>query len=143
MKPIYPYLTYAGAVPFVFCAVCLAINIQSLPILGSVSEVLSVYTLVIASFLAGSHWGQHLQLTGEWNRSLPIVSNVVAVVLWLSFLVFPLKALLIICGVAFVTLLLIDLKLFQMKLMTQNYFQTRCIVTVIVVSSIVISGVFV
>ena len=73
MKKIFPYLTYAGAIPFIFFAVCLVSDIQELPFLGSVKKILSVYGLVISSFLAGAHWGQHLHMNkGLWRLSLPI-----------------------------------------------------------------------
>ena len=140
MKNIFPYLTYAGAIPFIFCAMCLSIDIRQLPLLGSVEKILSIYGIVISSFLAGAHWGQHLHIQGFWNRALPILSNIIAVLLWLGFLMLSFKMLMAMFVAAFIILLFIDQRLFQIDLITRPYFQTRCIVSAIVVFSIVISA---
>lgn len=64
-KHLYFYLAYAGAIPFLLCAILFAFKIQKIPILGNLQTVISTYSLVIASFMAGTHWGQHLQQTGK------------------------------------------------------------------------------
>ncbi len=140
MIKLYPYLTYAGALPFIFCAVCLGLDITTLPVLGSVEQALSVYALVIVTFLAGSHWGQHLQQNGIWSHNLPVLSNIMAVAIWIAFLVLPFKALLVAFSAAFFILLIIDKKLFQFELITHHYFRVRCTITAIVVSTLVFSG---
>ena len=142
MKKIFSYLTYAGAMPFIFCAICLSADIQQLPLLGSIEKILSVYGLVISSFLAGAHWGQHLQLNkGVWSRSLPILSNIIAVSLWFGFLVLSFKMLMIMFVAVFVVLLIIDHRLFQIGFITSHYFQTRFFVSAIVIISLIISGI--
>lgn len=142
MKKIFPYLTYAGAIPFVFCAVCLSFDIQSLPLLGSIERILSVYGLVISSFLAGAHWGQHLHINkSQWVRFLPIFSNVIAVLLWLGFLVLSFKMQMVMFATAFVVLIIIDHRLFKIDIITRHYFQTRFIVTASVIISLMISGI--
>lgn len=142
MKKNFSYLTYAGAIPFVFCAVCLGFEIHQVPVLGSVKTILSIYGLVISSFLAGAHWGQHLHINkSQWVRFLPIFSNVIAVLLWLGFLVLSFKMQMAIFIAAFVVLLIIDHRLFQMDIITRHYFQTRFIVTAIVIVSLIISGI--
>ncbi|MDD7804284.1 MAG: DUF3429 domain-containing protein [Endozoicomonas sp. (ex Botrylloides leachii)] len=76
MKKISPYLTYAGAIPFIICTVCLSFNIHQILLLGYVEKILSAYGLVILSFLAGAHWGQHLHLNKDlWSHSLPILRS--------------------------------------------------------------------
>ncbi|MCH2038048.1 MAG: DUF3429 domain-containing protein [Rickettsiales bacterium] len=142
MKKIFPYLTYAGAIPFIFCAVCFSFDIQSLSLLGSIERILSIYGLVISSFLAGAHWGQHLHINkSQWFRFLPIFSNVIAVLLWLGFLVLSFKMQMAIFIAAFVVLLIIDHRLFQMDIITRHYFQTRFFVSSIVITSLIISGI--
>lgn len=142
MKKIFPYLTYAGAIPFVFCAACLSFDTQSLPLLGSIERILSVYGLVISSFLAGAHWGQNLHINkSQWVRFLSIFSNVIAVLLWLGFLVLSFKMQMAMFIAAFVVLLIIDHRLFQMDVITRHYFQTRFFVTAIVIVSLIISGI--
>ena len=139
MKKLYLYLTYAGALPFIICAVCLAFDITSLPLLGATKQILSVYALIIATFIAGNHWGQHLYMKNKWQYYLPISSNVIVVPLWFAFLVLPFKPLLVIFILAFLFLLVIDQRLFQHNLITRSYFQMRCFATAIVVSALVIS----
>ena len=142
MKKISPYLTYAGTIPFIFCTVYLGIGIQELPLLGSAERILSVYGLVISSFLAGVHWGQHLHINGgQWSHSLPIFSNIIAVLLWFGFLAFSFRILMGMFATAFIVLLIIDYRLFQMDLMTRHYFQTRFFVSATVIISLIISGI--
>lgn len=137
----YLYLTYAGAIPFIFCAICLTIDIRQLPWLGAIESILSVYALVIATFLAGAHWGQHLHIQGEWNSNLPIISNIFAVVLWVAFLVLSFKLLISTFVAAFAILLLIDYKLFKGGVITYQYFQMRCFITAIVILTFIISAI--
>lgn len=137
------YLTYAGALPFGLCVVCFALHIDSVPLFGDVTHILSVYALVIVSFMAGSHWGQHLHLQSQWKRHLPIFSNAVALAMWLAFLVMSFKTLLIAFIIAFLALLLIDQKLFKHDIITEEYFRTRCVVTAIVVANLIISRILI
>jgi hypothetical protein len=139
MKKTYQYLTYAGLIPFIVCAICLIFKIHHLPILGSTEKIMSVYALVITSFLAGICWGQHLNLKTRFSSYLAIFSNIIAVAIWLAFLLLPFKFLLATFIAAFVALLLIDLKLFANHLITHEYFKTRCFVTIIVTSTLFIS----
>jgi len=141
MTKAFYYLTYAGAIPFIFCTVCFSTNIQSIYLLGSVEKILSAYGLVISSFLSGSHWGQHLHINRRiWVYALPILSNIIAVLLCFSFLVLSFKTEVAIFVAAFIVLLIIDHRLFQMGLINDHYFQTRCFVSAIVIISLIISG---
>ena len=143
MKKLYLYLTYAGALPFIICAVCLAFDITLIPLLGTTKQVLSVYALTIATFIAGNHWGQHLYMNNKWQYHLPILSNIIVITLWFGFLILPFRPLLAILIVAFLVLLIIDQRLFRHNLITRRYFQMRCFATAIVVSTLVISGIVV
>lgn len=141
MKNLYSYLASAGVLPFVFCAILLITDVQQLPLLGSVQTIFSVYTLVILSFLAGAHWGQHLHIQGPWNRALAILSNIVAVFLWFGFLILSFKFLIVMFVSAFVILLLIDHRLYKIDMITFQYFQTRFIISTIVIISLLVSGI--
>ena len=134
--PLYRYLTYAGAAPFVACAALLSLGVNSLPILGATYDILLVYALVINSFLAGAHWGQHLGRTDAWNRLLPILSNASAVLLWLGFLLLPEAPLIVLFMANFVALLLVDHQLYQAGSISSDYWRTRCQVTLVVVLSL-------
>ncbi|MBC6414277.1 MAG: DUF3429 domain-containing protein [Chromatiales bacterium] len=141
MQRLYPYLTYAGALPFVICAACFSYGITTVPWLGETKQILAIYSLVIISFMAGSHWGQHLYLGDKWKFSLPLLSNTVAIKVWIAFLILPFAALLVSFIIVFLALLAIDKKLFEHQLITAQYFRTRCWVTAIVILMLVISGI--
>ncbi|WP_438994033.1 DUF3429 domain-containing protein [Pseudemcibacter sp.] len=142
MIKLYPYLSYAGTLPFIFCATCLISGVNIIPILGDTEKVLSVYGLIIASFIAGAHWAQHLNVNDcIWSRSLAILSNTIAVLLWFGFLLLSFKILLGILAAVFIMLIIIDYRLFQMDIITLHYFQTRIFVTCIVITSFIISGI--
>ena len=142
MIKLYPFLTYAGTLPFIFCATCLISGVDVIPILGDTEKVLSVYGLVIASFIAGAHWGQHIIVNdGLWSQSLAILSNAIAVLLWFGFLLLSFKILWSIFAAAFIVLLIIDYRLFQMDVITLHYFQTRILVSCIVINSFIITGI--
>ena len=141
MTKAFYYLIYAGTIPFILCSICFSTDIKSIYLLGSVDKILSAYGLVILSFLSGSHWGQHLYINRRiWGFTLPVLSNIIAVFLCFSFLVIGFKELVAIFVAAFIILLIIDHRLFQMRLISDHYFQTRCFVSAIVIISLIISG---
>ena len=141
MTKAFYYLTYAGTIPFILCSICFSAYIKSIYLLGSVDKILSAYGLVILSFLSGSHCEQRLYINRRiWVYALPIFSNIIAVLLCFSFLVLSFKALVAIFVAAFIILLIIDHRLFQIHLISDHYFQTRCFVSVIVIILLIISG---
>ena len=141
MTKTFYYLIYAGTIPFILCSICFSAGIKSIYLLGSVDKILSAYGLVILSFLSGSHWGQHLYINRRiWGCTLPVLSNIIAVLFCFSFLVLSFKELVAIFVAAFIILLIIDHRLFQMHLISDHYFQTRCFVSAIVIISLIISG---
>jgi hypothetical protein len=142
MKKPSPYLTFAGAIPFVACALLLAISIDSLPYLGATTDVLSTYGLVIASFMAGAHWGNHLSLSddNEWAVRLPIYSNVIALGLWLGFLILSASSFIWLLVIGFISMLIIDYGLNRARIITQDYFKVRTYVTAIVVVSLIMAA---
>ena len=136
------YFTYAGSLPFLACALLLCADFHFIPILGSVEKIISIYGLVITSFVSGSHWGQHLSCCNKWSYYLPISSNINAIFLWFSYLLFPFKYFLIALIISFFVLLFIDRKMFYDELITKEYFYTRIRVTIIVVLSLIISNIY-
>lgn len=143
MKKPSPYLTFAGAIPFVVCAVFITLGIDAVIGLGKTVDILAAYGLVIASFMAGAHWGNHLSLADDdaWALKLPIFSNIIAVLLWLGFLSLPDLGFIWLLVVGFISLLVIDVGLKQANIISQPYFQVRKYVTLIVVVSLIVSAV--
>lgn len=142
MRSLSTYLTYAGSLPFVFGAICSILGYHQLPIIGNITQVITVYTIVIAGFMAGIHWGHKLHLTGKIVNALALVSNLNAIVLWLSASFLPLSIFNIIAIVIFALILFIDWLLKQQNTISAEYFKTRFIVTTIVILSLMVSGVF-
>lgn len=142
MKKPSPYLTFAGAIPFVACAFLLMIDVVTVPVLGSVVDILSAYGLVIASFMAGAHWGNHLDLADDnkWAIRLPLYSNVIALGLWLGFLILSASSFIWLLVIGFISLLVIDYSLHRAQIISDVYFKIRQYVTVIVVISLVVTA---
>ena len=135
------YLTYAGSLPFILCTLFLFNGLQTLPYFGDTAKVLKVYGLVIASFMAGVHWGQYLAGRVEFPINLPIISNVIAIFVWASFLMFPIRWYLVSLILVFIILLLIDFFLWRRKQLSRFYFWSRVVVTITVLLSLVISSI--
>ncbi|TXD98053.1 DUF3429 domain-containing protein [Psychrobacter frigidicola] len=142
MKKPSPYLTFAGAIPFVLCAILITMNVDAIRVLGKTEYVLSIYGLVIASFMAGAHWGNHLGLADDniWAVKLPIFSNIIALALWLGFLSLSAVGFIWLLVVGFIAMLVIDYGLYQASIISPDYFKVRKYVTLIVVVSLVIVG---
>jgi len=142
MKKPSPYLTLAGAIPFVACAFLLMMNVVTVPVLGSVVDILSAYGLVIASFMAGAHWGNHLNLADDnkWAIRLPLYSNIIALGLWLGFLILSASSFIWLLVIGFISLLVIDYNLHRAQIISHAYFKVRQYVTAIVVISLVIAA---
>ena len=142
MKKPSPYLTFAGAIPFVACAFLLMIDVVTVPMLGSVVDILSAYGLVIASFMAGAHWGNHLDLADDnkWAIRLPLYSNIIALGLWLGFLILSASSFIWLLVIGFISLLVIDYSLHRVQIISHAYFKVRQYVTAIVVISLVIAA---
>ena len=142
MKKPSPYLTFAGATPFVACAFLLMVDVVTVPMLGSVVDILSAYGLVIASFMAGAHWGNHLDLADDnkWAIRLPLYSNIIALGLWLGFLILSASSFIWLLVIGFISLLVIDYSLHRAQIINHTYFKVRQYVTAIVVISLVIAA---
>lgn len=143
MKKPSPYLTFAGTIPFSVCAIFITLGIDTIPVLGKTTDILSIYGLVIASFMAGAHWGNHLSLADDnrWAIKLPIFSNIVALTLWLGFLTLSSAGFIWLLVAAFISMLMIDYGLHQAHIINNEYFRVRKYVTIIVVVALIIAGI--
>lgn len=134
---IYSVLTYAGALPFIACALLPLLGVRSFGPLGSVAFIAAVYALVIVSFMAGVHWGTALyRPRPEGPVNLFLSSNAVTIAIWLVFLTATPKIALLASILAFLFLLWVDYRLHSIDLLTAHYLQTRRNVTVLVVVSL-------
>lgn len=128
-----------GALPFMLGSLLLALGVNELPALGSTTEIVRSYSLTIAVFLCGIHWGQYLHDTRARDLNLLIISNVLTVICWLAFLAVTPAAFLVIVVATFLALLGIDHRLQQAGVITAAYFRMRLAVTAVVCGSLVLA----
>ena len=133
---LYKYLTFAGALPFVFVAVLLSIDIHSLPVLGHLLPIIMIYGLIIVSFLAGIHWGQCISLNFSKVPQVMMISNFSVLVVWLCYFVFPNFLFAWPLILLFSLMLIVDFYLYRAANITKDYFKTRVWVSLLVLISL-------
>ncbi|MBT5923034.1 MAG: DUF3429 domain-containing protein [Cellvibrionales bacterium] len=132
-------LMYLGALPFIASAILSLLSIDTLPWLGSVAHIVSVYALVISVFMAGILWGIMLQVNrdnsvGQINF---LISNILTLTVWFVYLIYPDSiAFLLTTAVVFLWLLMLDAKLVQEQHISKCYYQARKWVSTIVILSL-------
>ena len=132
---------YLGALPFIAGALLSLLSIDTLPWLGSVVHIVSVYALVISVFMAGILWGVTLQVNtdnflGQVNF---LISNVLALTIWFVYLIYPdSHSFLLTTVVAFLCLLMLDTKLIKRQLISSSYYRARKRVSAIVITSLLV-----
>ena len=134
------YFVYAGSLPFIILAVFLLCEVELVPYLGQTINILATYGLVISVFLAGVHWGQYLASVDGSPIYLPIISNIIAVFVWVAYLVMPIHVYLISLIVVFALLVAIDFKLGKTKQISHSYFELRLRVTFVVLISLAVAA---
>ena len=140
-KDAFINLMYLGALPFIAGALLSLLSIDTLPWLGSVVHIVSVYALVISVFMAGILWGVTLQVNtdnflGQVNF---LISNVLALTIWFVYLIYPdSHSFLLTTAVAFLWLLMLDAKLVKRKLISSSYYRARKRVSAIVITSLLV-----
>lgn len=75
-------LVMAGAVPFVLLALLVVFPESGIQLPARPALMLHVYGVIIASFVAGLHWGIHF--CKRTNDSVYLGSSFIALLLWLS-----------------------------------------------------------
>ena len=131
---LYAVLAYSGTLPFAACALLLAARVPAIAGSGSWAEIAAGYGLAIASFMAGTHWGAYLQQSAGAPLNLLLTSNAITVVVWLTFVLAPIAVSLMVTGVAFLLLLLVDYRLASAGMITSAYLVLRRNVTFVVVT---------
>ena len=137
-KNLYKTLAYAGAIPFVACAVAALAGFSVPEPAGPVERLAASYGLTIVSFMAGVLWGVYLTHKGAVPGHPFVASNAVALMAWGAFLAGPPKLALGIMAALFVYLLYVDFALCRSGVLTEDYFKLRRNVTVIVILSLVV-----
>lgn len=133
---LYNWLAYFGAMPFVACALLILVGFRDVNLIGDLVSVVNSYGLVIVVFMSGIHWGNYFSEKQINTINLLVTSNIIAILSWLAFLIFPATFTLLFYCVSFSILLLIDRKLLSNSVISKDYYEMRCVVTSIVVISL-------
>ena len=135
---LYTLLTYAGALPFIACAVLPLLGFEELPNVGRFDRIAEVYGLAIASFVAGSHWGTYLYNREVSPTNLFLTSNLVVLAAFFAFLLTGTLLTIFTLMLSFAYLLFVDLSLKRADLTTDYYYGMRLKVTLIVLASLAV-----
>ncbi|MEM7278717.1 MAG: DUF3429 domain-containing protein, partial [Pseudomonadota bacterium] len=133
---LYTALALAGATPFLACAVLPLVGIDTIEPLGALDSLASSYGLAILCFLAGAHWATYLLKQADIRFNLFISSNIVFLVVWLSFVIANLELALGLQVIAFLYLLFVDYRLLSMNVISNTYFKVRSLATALAVVSL-------
>lgn len=129
------FLTYAGTLPFILCMIASNTIFQNGLSFGTITlnldTILIAYGAVIASFIAGIHWGVYLFKSDEAPLNLFIHSNIVALLAWTSFML-PHGFACIVLIFCFAYLLKIDYGLSAKNIIEPWFYRIRIHASVIV-----------
>ena len=130
--PSYFYLSYTGALPFIATALLIGVGQKNLSFFGSIVDAMLLYALIIASFMAGTHWGQYMAAQSILPRYLLATSNFSAIALWFAYWYLPNAWLIWMLIATFLGLLCVDYKITAYDPSLKNYFKMRLSVTLVV-----------
>lgn len=130
-------LSYCGILPFLAAALVPIIQAGFLGL--DYTHIILTYGAVIASFIAGIHWGLYLFKDSPVN--LFVHSNIIALLAWFAVAASfsGSVAILIFC---FIYLLVIDKKLLNANIIESWYMHMRIIVSTSVILTLLIHSLF-
>ena len=133
-------LMYAGVLPFILLAFMVLASNLTLIVLekAQLVELFQLYCLLIATFMAGVHWGQHAAVSSRVSNILLASSNIHFLILFFCFFLLPTLWFLGICLTVFCSILAIDTYLYKLKTIDIDYFTARAVLTAVVVICILI-----
>ena len=129
-------LTMLGAIPLLVGGLCVFLGIHPGFMPADPALVLHTYAVVIASFVAGMHWGIHF--CKRTTDSVYLLSSVVAVVLWLSFIYVGQVLGLGLVMLSFILLWVEEYRLSEQRVTTLWFWHLRNIVSAIAVISLLL-----
>ena len=129
-------LTYLGALPFLVAALCCFVGLKELPYLGSVELLVYSYAIMIACFMAGTHWGYVIRSDSTFNPIL-VTSVMILLVLWVLWIAnIPSYSLCLVP--VYLLLWCVDYLLLIYEYESHIYFKMRTKVTVLVILSLLV-----
>ncbi|MEL0231598.1 MAG: DUF3429 domain-containing protein [Hyphomicrobiales bacterium] len=130
-------LTYSGGIPFIIYAINSIFdypkNYEQI-----ISNSIDIYSLLIISFISGSHWG--LSLNNDKKVNVLILSNVIVLGIWFAYIFqFYFKSVFL---TAFTILLWIDYSYLLIEKMNRWYLELRRNISLIVLLSLILGIIF-
>lgn len=130
-------LTYSGGIPFIIYAIHSIFdypkNYEQI-----ISNSIDIYSLLIISFISGSHWGQSLNNDNKVN--VLILSNLIILGIWFAYIFqFYFKSIFL---VAFAILLWIDYAYLLIEKINRWYLELRRNISLIVLLSLMLGLIF-
>lgn len=129
-------LTYLGAIPFIFLSYLNFINYQNIFSLNT-SFIVLAYGAIILSFISGIHFCYAI-LQDKFSQELLVLSNIIALISWLSLLLNSVLGITILIFALFVNLL-IDYKACKLGIIPNWFFSLRLRITLIVIISLTLN----
>ena len=136
MSTLSKYLTYLGTIPFIGISYLLTSKTGDHKIelfSFDFETIISIYTIAIVSFIAGSHWGYKSNSTS--SIMIPLSSNLIVLAVWISYLFLFFELFLYVSSTLLVLLLVVDKLMFEASVINKNYLKHRVIATSIVLLS--------
>jgi hypothetical protein len=141
-KQLATTLVGLGTVPFVVLTFLIVAAVENaLPLPASPGLILHVYGVIIASFVAGLHWGIHF--CKRTNDSVYLYSSFIAFLLWCSMWAAGSALGLVVVLLGFVLLWVEEYRLSVQRVTTAWFWQLRTGVTAIVSLCLALAAVFV
>jgi hypothetical protein len=136
-KRLIHLLTYSGGIPFIIYAISSIFdypkNYEQI-----ISNSIDIYSLLIISFISGSHWG--LSLNNDKKVNVLILSNVIVLGIWFAYIFqFYFKSVFL---TAFTILLWIDYSYLLIEKMNRWYLELRRNISLIVLLSLILGIIF-
>ncbi len=128
-RTLYSALMLMGAVPFVAGALLPLAGVEELGRLGGLHQLVGSYGMAILCFLTGVHWATQLYASTAVPFNLFIGSNVVFLVVWITYVAASLQWALATQLLSFLLLLAIDVRLLRSGLISGDYLRMRFIAT--------------
>ena len=128
-------LILMGSIPFIFF---MALSFFSLDNFFnySIEYLVSIYSIIIISFISGTHWG--IFLNNKISINLFASSNIVTITVYFSFLILNNFYFTLISVISFMSLLLFDFYIYKQAITSLDYFVVRFFISMIVIFSLLI-----
>ena len=136
------WILYLGALPFIICVLLSYYNFHTIPLLGNIHKLFYSYSLIIIGFMSGCIWGHYINKKNELDFKLAIISNIITLVAWFTFLILPYYILGYIYAACFIFLFCIDCYLLKIKYINGAYLIHRMIISSVVIATIIINSAF-